>query len=873
MALQATFIADFASFYDAVQKAELQLKSFDTGVGKVESSLNRMVDQFSGRKIIQEATLMAEAIERSGGVSSLTASELARVGARAAEAAEKMQLMGIQVPERLQAIAAAATSAKPSLDALSVAAGQVLADAAVAGARAVKEIATESAATAIRAESLASVARFLGAQSGYTAGEVDSLVDALKRQGITTTQSYDTVIQMTRGNLSLADATKLATSAQSLARASNENSSATLGRLIQSVQTLDTSQLKAIGVVVQLEKENAKFAATQGRTAESLSMTERQQVALSAIFREAERVAGVYGVTAENVGGQLKSMERHQEEAARALGEVFMPAVRLGTDALTGLYQLVQKAPTEFAILGTGVAAAAGYVTTLGAASKLGLISTTALTSGLGLLAPAAATAGSAFVGWELGRWIGETTGATDAVERLAGWVQGLTKEQIESTIATRKFNESEAGRQFRLELSQKAMQELIRKAQEKADADAKAAAEEVRLAKVREETIAATKRYDAAWKNLMSTGDGWRGTLATMKEEEVAAIARYYQAGNSQGDLAIAFKKTEAQIKAVVTMLGEEKKAHDAAADAADKAARIKAQAVQQTSKLWNEYHALLAERSGTATDKQIADVQRWAADVADQARRAGTWNLEMMVALESTTRAKLDNMKVDWSALRDYSRLTLEDTAEKARATYEAMLGRSNEFTLSTLENFRRQAEAAEEAALNWNNSYSTTIDAISAKSSEGASRIMRDAEAAALSWSDAMDKVRQGLGTMTGAVQQGFTYGSGAAFQPIKSDTLGPLLGTTMPGFPSFATGVTNFQGGIAKVHKDELLVNLPKGTDVIPAISPYGPGRGGTTITNHFHITAGMGANGQEIARVVKQALAEDAAREGRRVGVW
>lgn len=34
------------------------------------------------------------------------------------------------------------------------------------------------------------------------------------------------------------------------------------------------------------------------------------------------------------------------------------------------------------------------------------------------------------------------------------------------------------------------------------------------------------------------------------------------------------------------------------------------------------------------------------------------------------------------------------------------------------------------------------------------------------------------------------------------------------------PSFASGVTDFSGGLARVHAGELLVNMPKGTDVIP-----------------------------------------------------
>jgi hypothetical protein len=37
----------------------------------------------------------------------------------------------------------------------------------------------------------------------------------------------------------------------------------------------------------------------------------------------------------------------------------------------------------------------------------------------------------------------------------------------------------------------------------------------------------------------------------------------------------------------------------------------------------------------------------------------------------------------------------------------------------------------------------------------------------------------------------------------------------------GVPGFANGVENFGGGLAYVHKGEVLANLPKGTDVIPA----------------------------------------------------
>src|SRR5262245_39334951 len=105
MAMTGTLLADFGSFYEAVSKAETSLKSFESGAGQVEKSLNRMVDTFSGRKLIQDATLMVEAVERIGGVSKLTATELQRVAGVAAQASEKMSAMGLEVPDKIAAIA------------------------------------------------------------------------------------------------------------------------------------------------------------------------------------------------------------------------------------------------------------------------------------------------------------------------------------------------------------------------------------------------------------------------------------------------------------------------------------------------------------------------------------------------------------------------------------------------------------------------------------------------------------------------------------------------------------------------------------------------------------------------------------------------
>lgn len=113
MAIRATFLADFSTFQTAVEKAELSLKSFETGGAKVEKQLNSMANSFSGQKVLKEASLMASAIEKMGGVSGLTQTELKRVVATMDEAIAKSKAMGADVPAGIAKIGAEAKAAQP----------------------------------------------------------------------------------------------------------------------------------------------------------------------------------------------------------------------------------------------------------------------------------------------------------------------------------------------------------------------------------------------------------------------------------------------------------------------------------------------------------------------------------------------------------------------------------------------------------------------------------------------------------------------------------------------------------------------------------------------------------------------------------------
>lgn len=111
MALTGKFGADFSSFTKAVDTAVIKVNDLGVGAAGVETKLNRMVDNFTGRKVIQDATLMVAAIEAVGGASTLTAGELAKVSARASEAVDKLEALGRDVPSGLQNLANSATAA------------------------------------------------------------------------------------------------------------------------------------------------------------------------------------------------------------------------------------------------------------------------------------------------------------------------------------------------------------------------------------------------------------------------------------------------------------------------------------------------------------------------------------------------------------------------------------------------------------------------------------------------------------------------------------------------------------------------------------------------------------------------------------------
>lgn len=91
--------------------------------------------------------------------------------------------------------------------------------------------------------------------------------------------------------------------------------------------------------------------------------------------------------------------------------------------------------------------------------------------------------------------------------------------------------------------------------------------------------------------------------------------------------------------------------------------------------------------------------------------------------------------------------------------------------------------------------------------------------------------------------------------------------------IPKIPGFRNGVTNFEGGLAYVHQDEMLMNLPKGTDVITAseTKKMTSSGGNSDTPSNIYMTFNISSNNpDEVAKKVADILAKQ--NSNRRLGM-
>jgi hypothetical protein len=132
MALSASLSLDIKSFQAGLDRAEVELQTFERATKSVNRDLKRLMEDFSGQKIAVEAERMAEAVKRLGGASKLTENEQRRVNTAVTEALAKYRALGQEAPAHLVALQTATAGTTTKTSALVGAVGQMAAAFSVA---------------------------------------------------------------------------------------------------------------------------------------------------------------------------------------------------------------------------------------------------------------------------------------------------------------------------------------------------------------------------------------------------------------------------------------------------------------------------------------------------------------------------------------------------------------------------------------------------------------------------------------------------------------------------------------------------------------------------------------------------------------------
>lgn len=678
-ALTGTFAADFSPFYEACDRAVVKLTGFEGGAAKVEKSLNRMADSFSGTKLIQDATLMAEAVERIGGASQLTYSELQRVGAKAQEAAEKIRALGGEVPANIQHLADASKNAAAGTDSWAASVGKLVVG--FVSAQAIMS-ALSSAWSTFTGLIEGSIAAAEGAEVAHA-----QMVAALQAQGtalpsvVTAYDAYATALQKTTvysddaitasealltqvGNVMPRDMKKALEAATNLASGLRidlhdatmlvaKAAEGNVGALKKSGVVIDETAGKVKDFGVVLDAINAKFAG------------------------QAEVLAGTYQ-------GRLlqfaNTWDNVKESIGRAVTEnaTVLRAIELVNGAIdTNTGELKDNATATNLISDAVILLAKGFDLTLAAID--GMIKGYAALDRAGT---AAAT-----------NLLTAFSKVTDTMLTVANATKYLNPQFYTGQLATNMAALAVASQTLHTRLTE--------------------------IGAASTATQESTQRWSTS---IASTREGLAGMITQLEATR----------GQTMATTAATTGSADAWDRHTVSVTANGEAAKQAATEAKameeqqNRATTIVEGKIFEITKAWAGYAAAVAAASHDTTQKQIDDVYRNAEAQITQMERAKTGSIQAYQAIQAAADQLAANIKQktieeDSTTLAHYQLV-----ADKAQAAYAFALANSGQYTDARIQQLQTEADAATTALQNWSRNAVIEVEKIKKPADEAAKAI---------------------------------------------------------------------------------------------------------------------------------------------------
>ena len=223
-----------------------------------------------------------------------------------------------------------------------------------------KELAKEILLISSRFRELELSARAVGAIMGIEQNEIQSTIDALEKLGIRRDTASSITAEFTRNNLELAKAIELANFAQDNAVLTQKDSTETLEALLQGILTQRTQVLKTNRVLIDANEAYRKFAEANNIAVGSMTSAQKSQALLNEILEGAPKIAGLYELSMQSLGKQLRTLTgREIPTLMAALGDPFqragatmVKAVRNIVNAFTSLLRENEEVRGSLARIG-----------------------------------------------------------------------------------------------------------------------------------------------------------------------------------------------------------------------------------------------------------------------------------------------------------------------------------------------------------------------------------------------------------------------------------------------------------------------------------------------------------------------------------------
>jgi hypothetical protein len=187
----------------------------------------------------------------------------------------------------------------------------------------------------------------VGQNAGYTSKQMDAFEASMVKSDIGSMGARNSLTKMAQAQLDLSKASDLSTVAADASAVSHTSVSASMDRLVRSVQTLSPLYLRQMGIYVNLQQEYKKYADAHNTEVKYLDQHTKQAIMLNAVLEKGATIQGAYAASMQTAAGQAQRQALLLEELHVAAGRVVQPAYLAFLQTVNGAIEDFTKFLTD----------------------------------------------------------------------------------------------------------------------------------------------------------------------------------------------------------------------------------------------------------------------------------------------------------------------------------------------------------------------------------------------------------------------------------------------------------------------------------------------------------------------------------------------